>query len=111
MKVSYDKDTCIHSAKCVNSLPSVFQVKDGNFVIIQDGAPEDKIRETVNALSIKGIEDRRVTYHFFSRDFSDLDLSHICILPLSKNEPTITVTTPTTTNIIPLPTAPNFVIV
>ncbi len=56
MKVSYDKDTCIHSAKCVNGLPSVFQVKDGNFVIIQDGAPEDKIRETVNACPSKALK-------------------------------------------------------
>ena len=32
----------------------------------------------------------------------------MCILPLSKNEPTTTVTIPTTTNIIPLPIAPNF---
>jgi uncharacterized Fe-S cluster protein YjdI len=56
MKVSYDKDMCIHSAKCVNSLPSVFQVKDGNFVIIQDGAPEDKIRETVNACPSKALK-------------------------------------------------------
>ena len=47
---------CIHSAKCVNSLPSVFQVKDGNFVIIQDGATEDKIRETVNACPSKALK-------------------------------------------------------
>ncbi len=55
MKVTYDKDVCIHSANCVNSLPSVFQVKDGNFVIIQDGAPEDKIREIVNACPSKAL--------------------------------------------------------
>lgn len=56
MKVTYDKETCIHSAKCVNGLPSVFQVKDGNFVIIQDGATEDKIRETVNACPSKALK-------------------------------------------------------
>ena len=32
----------------------------------------------------------------------------MCIFPLSKNEPTITVTIPTTTNVIPLLMAPNF---
>ena len=47
MKVTYDKDTCIHNGQCVRNLPSVFQVKEGKFVIIQDGAPEDKIREVV----------------------------------------------------------------
>ena len=55
MKVTYDKAICIHSAKCVNNLPSVFQVKDGNFVIIQDGGTEDKIRETVNACPSKAL--------------------------------------------------------
>ena len=49
MNVEYDKEICVHSANCVKSLPSVFQVKDGKFVIIQDGAAEDKIRETVAA--------------------------------------------------------------
>ena len=32
----------------------------------------------------------------------------MCILPLSKNEPTTIVTIPTTTNIIPFPIIPNF---
>ncbi len=56
MKVTHDKDTCTHSANCVNSLPSVFQVKDGNFVIVQDGAPEEKIRETVNSCPSKALK-------------------------------------------------------
>tara|TARA_B100000686_G_C16056919_1_gene602692 strand:- start:251 stop:496 length:246 start_codon:yes stop_codon:yes gene_type:complete len=34
----------------------------------------------------------------------------MCIFPRNKNEPTITVTIPTTTNMNALPTAPNFVI-
>ena len=59
-------------------------------------------------MSIKGIKDKIVDNYFFSFDFLDFVLSHICILPLSKNEPTIIVTTPTTTNMIPLPIAPNF---
>jgi len=49
MKVTWDEKICIHSANCTKNLPSVFQVKDGKFVITQDGAPEDKIRETVKA--------------------------------------------------------------
>lgn len=47
MKVTWDENTCSHSGKCVQNLPSVFTVQDGKFVIIQDGAPEEKIRETV----------------------------------------------------------------
>lgn len=47
MKISWDKDTCIHAAKCVENLPSVFKVQDGKFVIIQDGAPVDEIRRVV----------------------------------------------------------------
>lgn len=48
MKVTYDKEICIHSGNCVKSLPSVFQVQTGKFTIIQDGAPEDQIRKTVS---------------------------------------------------------------
>lgn len=48
MKVTYDKEICIHSGNCVKNLPSVFQVQDGKFTIIQDGAPEDQIRQTVS---------------------------------------------------------------
>lgn len=47
MKISWDEKTCIHSAKCVKSLPSVFTVQDGRFVIIEDGAGPEEIEETV----------------------------------------------------------------
>ncbi len=56
MKVTYDKDVCTHSANCVKTLPSVFQVKDGKFVITQDGAPEDEIRKTVAACPSKALQ-------------------------------------------------------
>lgn len=49
MNVSWDENVCIHSGKCVKNLPSVFTLQDGKFVIIQDGAPEEQIRETVKA--------------------------------------------------------------
>ena len=48
LEITWDDKVCIHSGKCVKNLPSVFQVKDGKFVIIPDGAPEDKIRKTVS---------------------------------------------------------------
>ena len=49
LKITWDDKICIHSGNCVKSLPSVFQVKDGKFAIIPDGAPEDQIRKTVHA--------------------------------------------------------------
>ena len=33
MKVIYDTQVCIHAGNCVNSLPIVFKVVDGQFVI------------------------------------------------------------------------------
>ena len=56
MKVTYDKEICTHSANCVKTLPSVFQVKDGKFVITQDGASEDQIRKTVDACHSKALK-------------------------------------------------------
>ena len=47
MKVTYDKDICIHNGQCVKNLPNVFQVKDKEFIITQDGASEDEIKKTV----------------------------------------------------------------
>ncbi|MCH7966102.1 MAG: (4Fe-4S)-binding protein [Nitrosopumilus sp.] len=47
MNVTWDENICIHSAKCIKNLPSVFTKQDGKFIIIQDGAPEDQIRKVV----------------------------------------------------------------
>lgn len=47
MKVTYDAKTCIHAGNCVNSLPAVFKVIDGEFIIDQQGADEAAIRQTV----------------------------------------------------------------
>jgi uncharacterized Fe-S cluster protein YjdI len=49
MQVTYDPKVCIHAANCVKSLPSVFKVVDGRFVIDQQGASEAAIRQTVAA--------------------------------------------------------------
>jgi uncharacterized Fe-S cluster protein YjdI len=40
---------CIHAGNCVKSLPTVFKVIDGQFVIDQQGASEAAIRQTVAA--------------------------------------------------------------
>ena len=49
MKVTYDAQVCIHAGNCVKSLPAVFKVVDGQFVIDQRGASEAAIRQTVAA--------------------------------------------------------------
>jgi len=47
MRVTYDANVCIHAGNCVQSLPAVFKVVDGQFVIDQQGASEAAIRQTV----------------------------------------------------------------
>ena len=49
MHVTYDPTVCIHAANCVKTLPSVFKVVDGQFVIDHQGASEAAIRQTVAA--------------------------------------------------------------
>ena len=49
MKVSWDENVCTHSGNCVKSLPSVFKIEDGKFVIDESGADEAAVRETVAA--------------------------------------------------------------
>jgi uncharacterized Fe-S cluster protein YjdI len=49
MKVAYDAQVRIHAGNCVKSLPTVFQVVDGQFVINPQGAREATIRQTVAA--------------------------------------------------------------
>jgi uncharacterized Fe-S cluster protein YjdI len=49
MKVTYDAQVCIHAGNCVKSLPAVFKVVDGKFVIDQQGASEAAIRQPVAA--------------------------------------------------------------
>ena len=48
-KVTWDENVCSHSGICVNSLPQVFKIEDGSFVINQDGATESQIREVCDA--------------------------------------------------------------
>lgn len=48
IKVIWDAKVCIGAGVCVKSLPSVFQLKEGKFIIIPDGAPEAQVREVVS---------------------------------------------------------------
>ena len=48
MEVKWNQDVCSHAGVCVNSLPNVFKVEDGNFVIDTDAASEAEIRDVVS---------------------------------------------------------------
>jgi uncharacterized Fe-S cluster protein YjdI len=49
VQVTWDKDVCIHSGNCVKTLPQVFRVEGGKFVIDPQAAEESKLRATVAA--------------------------------------------------------------
>lgn len=48
MQVKWDQDKCQHAGVCVNSLPEVFKVEDGNFVIDASQASDEVIREVTS---------------------------------------------------------------
>jgi len=47
MEVKLDQNACEHAGVCVNSLPNVFKVEDGNFVIDPSAASEAEVLETI----------------------------------------------------------------
>ncbi len=49
LEVTYDPKVCIHSGNCVKTLPQVFKVEGGKFVIDTSAAEESKVRATVAA--------------------------------------------------------------
>ncbi len=48
MKVEWNYAACCHSTKCVTTLPEVFKVVDGHFLIHPDAAPEEAVRAVVH---------------------------------------------------------------
>jgi uncharacterized Fe-S cluster protein YjdI len=49
LEVTWDNNTCIHSGNCVKTLPQVFKIEDGKFVIDPAAADETRLRATVAA--------------------------------------------------------------
>lgn len=45
--VSWDQDVCSHAGKCVQGLPQVFKVENGEFVIDENAASAEQIKNTV----------------------------------------------------------------
>ena len=47
IKVKWDDKVCSHAGVCVKTLPKVFKVEGGQFVIDTSAASEKEIRDTV----------------------------------------------------------------
>ena len=48
MNVTWDQNKCCHAGVCVSSLPEVFKIEDGQFVIDTDKASEEAIMDVVD---------------------------------------------------------------
>jgi uncharacterized Fe-S cluster protein YjdI len=55
LEVNWNKDVCIHSGNCVKTLPQVFKVEKGKFVIEPSAAEDSKLRATVAACPSKAL--------------------------------------------------------
>ncbi len=47
LEVTWDSKVCIHSGNCVKTLPQVFKVEGGKFVIDPSAASETELRSAV----------------------------------------------------------------
>lgn len=47
-KVTWDENRCCHTGVCVSSLPEVFKIENGRFVIDTSKAGEGEIAEVVS---------------------------------------------------------------
>ena len=47
MKVKWNENVCIHAGKCVEGLPRVFKVVNDKFVIEEQNASEDEVKNIV----------------------------------------------------------------
>ncbi|MGR8980460.1 MAG: (4Fe-4S)-binding protein [Gammaproteobacteria bacterium] len=48
MNITWDATKCCHAGVCVNSLPEVFKIQDGRFVIEPANASDEAIINVVN---------------------------------------------------------------
>ncbi len=56
LQVTWDSKVCIHSGNCVKTLPQVFRVENGKFVIEPSAADDEKVRATVAACPSKALK-------------------------------------------------------
>lgn len=55
MEVVWDDKACCHSGNCVKTLPQVFKVENGQFVIQPENAAEAEVRRVVDACPGKAL--------------------------------------------------------
>jgi uncharacterized Fe-S cluster protein YjdI len=55
LEVTWDSKVCIHSGNCVKTLPQVFKVENGKFVIEPSAAEDTKVRATVAGCPSKAL--------------------------------------------------------
>lgn len=55
-EVTWDSKICIHSGNCVKTLPQVFKVEGGKFVIDPAAADEARVRATVAACPSRALK-------------------------------------------------------
>jgi uncharacterized Fe-S cluster protein YjdI len=49
MKINYDGDVCQHAGICVQTLPKVYMIKDGKFVVDSTQATEEDLTASIAA--------------------------------------------------------------
>jgi uncharacterized Fe-S cluster protein YjdI len=49
LEVTWDSKVCIHSGNCVKTLPEVFKVENGKFVIEPAASDESRLRGAIAA--------------------------------------------------------------
>ncbi len=48
MNIQWDEQKCSHSGLCVKSLPEVFKIENGQFIIEPDKAAHDEVNNVIN---------------------------------------------------------------
>ena len=56
MKVNWDEEVCTHSANCVKSLPQVFKVEGGKFVIDPSAGVRGRSPGSRCQMSVRGTD-------------------------------------------------------
>ena len=55
MKVTWDDKACCHSGNCVRTLPEVFKIENGQFVIQPENASDELVLQVVAACPAKAL--------------------------------------------------------
>jgi uncharacterized Fe-S cluster protein YjdI len=48
MEVKWNENKCCHAGVCVKSLPNVFKVEDGEFLIDPSQASDKEVKDVIN---------------------------------------------------------------